>query len=323
MSSEPNWLAAAQQFQQQLVDQWTKIAQGTAQLPDLAQNPLMAAMNAAGPGAASGWGLPQGAADLFKGANGQPLSFDMGKLMEIQRSYLGEVAELWNQSLTAKPIADRRFSSEAWSKNPVSAFSAAAYLLNARTLMAMAEAVQGDAKTRSRVRFSVQQWIDASSPSNFLAFNAEAQKKAHEATEEAARKADPEVAPILEKIRKAMEKRQPNQNGRQPEAQPRGDEGNRQPNSEPGRFREGDRQPEGQPRGEAPRQREGNREQPNNRIGQLPGLTPDEQQRVREALAKANAEPTVREAREAAAAAQRKALPSKPQTKLEALVPRE
>jgi len=124
---------------------------------------------------------------------------------------------------------------------------------------------------------------------------AEAQKKAHEVTEEAARKADPEVAPILEKIRRAMEKRQPNQEGRQP-------------NQEPGRFREGNRQPEGQPRGEAPRQREGNREQPNNRVGQLPGLSPDEQQRVREAMAKANAEPAVKEAREAAAAAQRKAI---------------
>jgi polyhydroxyalkanoate synthase len=44
--------------------------------------------------------------------------------------------------------------------------------------MAMADAVQGDAKTKSRVRFAVQQWIDASAPSNFLAFNAEAQKKA-------------------------------------------------------------------------------------------------------------------------------------------------
>ena len=143
---------------------------------------------------------------------------------------------------------------------------------------------------------------------------AEAQKKAHELTEEAARKADPEVAPILEKIRKAMEKRQPNQEGRPPDGQPRGEaprsreDGNRQPAQEPGRFREGNRQPEGQPRGEAPRQREGNREQPNNRVGQLPGLTPDEQQRVREAMAKANAEPAVKEAREAAAVAQRKAM---------------
>ena len=140
---------------------------------------------------------------------------------------------------------------------------------------------------------------------------AEAQKKAREITDEAARKADPSVAPILDKLRKAMEQRQP---GRQPEAQPSGESprqregGNRQPNVEPGRFREGNRQPEAQPRGEASRQREGNREQPNNRGAQFPGLTPDEQQKVREAMAKANAEPAVREAREAAAAAQRKAM---------------
>jgi len=143
---------------------------------------------------------------------------------------------------------------------------------------------------------------------------AEAQKKAREITDEAARKADPSVAPILEKVRKAMEQRQPNQTGRQPEAQPAGETprqregGNRQPNAEPGRSREGNRQPEAQPRGEATRPREGNREQPANRGAQFPGLTPDEQQKVREAMAKANAEPAVREAREAAAAAQRKAM---------------
>ena len=130
---------------------------------------------------------------------------------------------------------------------------------------------------------------------------AEAQKKAREITEDAARKADPSVAPILEKVRKAMEQRQPGRQpnaepGRQPESQPRGEAprqregGNRQPNAEPNR------------------QREGNREQPANRGAQFPGLTPDEQQRVREAMTKANAEPAVREAREAAAAAQRKAM---------------
>ena len=140
---------------------------------------------------------------------------------------------------------------------------------------------------------------------------AEAQKKARDITDEAARKADPSVAPILDKVRKAIEQRQP---GRQPEVQPAGETprqregGNRQPNAEPGRSREGNRQPEAQPRGEANRPREGNREQPNNRGAQFPGLTPDEQQKVREAMAKANAEPAVREAREAAAAAQRKAM---------------
>jgi len=143
---------------------------------------------------------------------------------------------------------------------------------------------------------------------------AEAQKKAREITDEAARKADPSVAPLLEKVRKAMEQRQPGQPGRQPEAQPRGEQprrpegNNRQPNAEPGRSREGNRQPEAQPRGEAPRQREGNREEPANRGGMIPGLSPDEQRRVREAMAKANENPAVREAREAAAAAPRKAI---------------
>jgi hypothetical protein len=110
----------------------------------------------------------------------------------------------------------------------------------------------------------------------------EAQKKARELTEEAARKADPAVAPILEKLRKASEPRQPNQQGRQPEAQPR------QPN--------GDR-----PRADV-------REPGPDRGGILPGLSPDEQRRVREAMAKANENPAVREAREAAAVAQRKAI---------------
>ena len=54
------------------------------------------------------------------------------------------------------------------------------YLLNARTLLQMAESLQADEKTRSRIRFAVQQWIDAASPSNFLALNPEAQRKAIE-----------------------------------------------------------------------------------------------------------------------------------------------
>ncbi|MEY3853105.1 MAG: hypothetical protein RI910_2085 [Verrucomicrobiota bacterium] len=84
-----------------------------------------------------------------------------------------------------------------------------------------------------------------------------------------------------------MEPRQPNQPGRQTEAQPRG-EAPRQPNAD-------------RPRADV-------REPGPDRGGILPGLTPDEQRRVREAMAKANTEPAVREAREAAAAAQRKAI---------------
>jgi polyhydroxyalkanoate synthase len=88
--------------------------------------------------------------------------------------------ELWRQGFSAKPAGDRRFSAEAWSGNPLSAFTAAVYLLNARTLLSMADAVEADAKTRARLRFAVEQWLAASSPSNSLAFNADAQKKALE-----------------------------------------------------------------------------------------------------------------------------------------------
>ncbi len=120
--------------------------------------------------------------DAFKSVAG--LSVPMQDLVRMQQHYLQEMGQLWNQALAAgteaAPIKDRRFASEAWNQNPMAAFTARAYLLNARTLMEMAEAVEGDAKTKARVRFAVQQWVDAASPSNFLALNPEAQKKAVE-----------------------------------------------------------------------------------------------------------------------------------------------
>jgi polyhydroxyalkanoate synthase len=111
----------------------------------------------------------------------QTLTFSPQKLEQIQKTYLEDAAKLWNQGLQSKSeLKDRRFSAEAWGSNPVAAFSAAAYLLNARTLMGLAEAVEGDEKTRNRIRFAVEQCMAASAPSNFLALNADAQKKAVE-----------------------------------------------------------------------------------------------------------------------------------------------
>ena len=42
--------------------------------------------------------------------------------------------------------------------------------------MKLADAVEGDAKAKARIRFAVQQWVDAASPSNYLALNPEAQR---------------------------------------------------------------------------------------------------------------------------------------------------
>jgi len=132
--------------------------------------------------AAAAFGAAVG--DIWKSMSG--LNLPMQPLAALQGDYLKSASEIWNRSLAAAggegaaPIADRRFASSEWLHNPAAAYTAQMYLLNARTLMQMADSVEGDEKTKARVRFAVQQFIDASSPSNFLAFNPDALKKAVE-----------------------------------------------------------------------------------------------------------------------------------------------
>ena len=152
MNSEALWAQGAQQFQQIFGDSWSKALQ-SFQSAEVA-------------------GRVPGAA---------PLQFSSTKLQALQQQYIQDAKDLWAQGLQAAPeIKDRRFTGDGWAANPVATFSAAAYLLNARTLMGLADAVEADAKTRARIRFGVEQWMAAMAPSNFLAFNAEAQKKAIE-----------------------------------------------------------------------------------------------------------------------------------------------
>ena len=120
------------------------------------------------------------ASQWLQGITGHQVSVNPEKLVEIQKSYAEQAAALWNQGMQGGSVSDRRFNSEAWSGNPVSSYVAASYLLNARALLALADAVEGDAKTRQRVQFAVQQWVDATAPSNFLAFNADALQRAVE-----------------------------------------------------------------------------------------------------------------------------------------------
>ncbi len=108
------------------------------------------------------------------------LHFSAEKLESLRESYLKDatalMAENWVSGKTE--LQDKRFASSAWAENPLAAFSAAVYLLNTRTMLGLADAVDSDPKTRNRVRFAVEQCMAAAAPSNFLAFNAEAQKKA-------------------------------------------------------------------------------------------------------------------------------------------------
>ncbi|WP_431512313.1 class I poly(R)-hydroxyalkanoic acid synthase [Variovorax sp. DAIF25] len=167
---------AFEPFQQALTQGWRKALESFQQ--------------PAGQGAWTGNGKPLWQMPEMPGIPGMPplgtmpelpkFSIDPAALQAIQQQYIAEATALWGQGFQARPEGDRRFAGEAWSGNPLSAFSAAIYLLNGRTLLKMAEAIDADEKTKARLRFAVEQWMAASSPSNSLAFNAEAQKKAIE-----------------------------------------------------------------------------------------------------------------------------------------------
>jgi len=135
-------------------------------------------------GAAGRIGAPPGAelAEVWKSL--ASIGVPPDALAAAQRDYVSEAAKIWNRMLMpsaeAPVLSDRRFAGADWTANPASAFVAEMYLLNARTLVRLAKSVEADDKTQARIRFAVLQWIDAAAPSNFLALNPEAQKKAIE-----------------------------------------------------------------------------------------------------------------------------------------------
>ena len=150
------WAQSAQQFQKKLGESLTKTFESFQNMD-----------------------LGEAGAELVEASKAPQIKFSQEKLQELQQQYMKDAAELFSQSAKgASKSPDRRFAADAWAANPMAAFSAATYLLNSRTLMAMADAVEADDKTRARISFAVEQLSAASAPSNFMALNAEAQKLA-------------------------------------------------------------------------------------------------------------------------------------------------
>jgi polyhydroxyalkanoate synthase len=111
--STESWAQATQQFQQSMADGWKNAFQAFQNM-DLG-------------------GLPSAVPGMPEAPTPPRIQFSPEKLKELQQQYLKEASELWNQSVAGAPaVKDRRFSAEAWSKNPMAAFSAATYLLNSR-----------------------------------------------------------------------------------------------------------------------------------------------------------------------------------------------
>lgn len=105
-----------------------------------------------------------------------PVGISPEALAEIQtqfsRGWQKVLAAAHDGSLSSP--SDRRFRAQAWSANQGSMLMAHAYMLSAEAMQSMVEAAQMPTAMRDRMRFSVQQWLDAWAPSNFLATNPDA-----------------------------------------------------------------------------------------------------------------------------------------------------
>ena len=129
-----------------------------------------------------GFPLPWFAGGGADGGTAHPMMpLSPQRLMDLQQDYLKRMGSLWQNFFehpesAAEPIKDPRFSDPAWQKNSLASLYARAYLVNAEFLNRMADSVDVDRKTKKRVKFAVQQWVEASSPSNFLATNPKAQQ---------------------------------------------------------------------------------------------------------------------------------------------------
>ncbi|WP_136417373.1 class I poly(R)-hydroxyalkanoic acid synthase [Herbaspirillum sp. ST 5-3] len=128
-------------------------------------------------------------------------TIDPTVVAQLQNQYMQQLSALWQEMLNSKTpaISDKRFSGAEWKTNPLYAFNAAAYLLNARFLTSMADSVEASPKAKQKIRFAVQQMVDAMSPANFLVTNPEAQKKIIETKGESLTKG---IAHMLEDLQK-------------------------------------------------------------------------------------------------------------------------
>src|SRR5438094_799512 len=106
------------------------------------------------PAAWQNWMKPPEGADATAGAAAMaPVMRMLGeagamlspaKLEALRNDYLQKAGKLWQDFMSGQTpsIHDKRFSASAWSANPMTALSAASYLLNSEFLLAMADTIE-------------------------------------------------------------------------------------------------------------------------------------------------------------------------------------
>ncbi|MDY3330642.1 MAG: class I poly(R)-hydroxyalkanoic acid synthase [Pelistega sp.] len=96
--------------------------------------------------------------------------------LAMQQGFMEDFQRVFTQAASGSlpALSDRRFSSEAWQKNPQLLSLAHLYLLSSQKLSEMVEHLDMDQESKDKFIFAMQQWIDAVAPSNFFALNADA-----------------------------------------------------------------------------------------------------------------------------------------------------
>lgn len=128
---------------------------------------------------------------MFADATAKMMS-DPAKFAEAQSQLIRSYADLWQATAkrlageTAEPVIqpkadDRRFKDDAWSEDAVFDFIKQSYLLASDWMDRQYGDVEGiDGKARDKLKFYTRQWLEAMSPTNFVATN----PKVLKATEE-------------------------------------------------------------------------------------------------------------------------------------------
>jgi polyhydroxyalkanoate synthase subunit PhaC len=116
-----------------------------------------------------------------------PAWIDPAAAADLTDRYNRKFEELWSRIATGSLDSagesehrDRRFSAREWREQPFFALLKEAYLLHAGYVRELVDLAQADAGTKKRLAFLAHQYVDAVSPSNFLATNPEALKLALE-----------------------------------------------------------------------------------------------------------------------------------------------
>ncbi|MFC5478146.1 class I poly(R)-hydroxyalkanoic acid synthase [Massilia suwonensis] len=150
---------------------------------------------------AAGGGLSAAANPLAGVFKDFGVSIAPARLDALRQDYLQKAGSLWQDFMSGKTpqLHDKRFSGSEWTATPFAAITAASYLLNSEFMLALADAVEAGPRERQKIRFTVQQMVDAMSPANFLATNPEAQAKLIESKGESLTKG---LQNMLEDLRK-------------------------------------------------------------------------------------------------------------------------